>query len=141
MEEKKCKNGHIQGGNDNNKETRRRCVECKYEYTKAYKLAHPDVQRKADRKRKDRESGWTDERFEKAMKEQGGCCANEACGVVLTFEHPITESRCCRDHEHDRLPPKPRGLLCNRCNRMLGVLEDNTDHMSGLLSYLRKYGK
>ena len=134
-----CLRGHER--TPENLTKRRGCKLCMAVRNKAYKAEHPEAQRKAERNRKNRESGWTEERFEVAMKTQGGCCANEACGVVLTFENNMTESRCCRDHEHDRLPPKPRGLLCNRCNRMLGVLEDNTDHMSGLLAYLRKYGK
>jgi len=39
------------------------------------------------------------------------------------------------DHCHDT--GKVRGLLCHRCNRCMGLLGDNVDTLSKMISYLK----
>jgi hypothetical protein len=117
------------------------CKQCLAIRKANWTKAHPGAQHELDRKRKRQQTGWTEERFATAMCEQGGRCANTACGVELVIGGPNTEERCCEDHEHSAAVPTPRGLLCNRCNRSLGHIENDLDRVAGLLAYLRRYGK
>lgn len=43
--------------------------------------------------------------------------------------------RLCVDHNHDT--GEVRGVLCNRCNRALGLLQDNLDVLVRAVTYLR----
>jgi hypothetical protein len=79
--------------------------------------------------------GWTVEMFEAALKEQGGKCA--ICPKVLTFDD-MCSSRVCADHKHTT-PPKPRGLLCNSCNRAIGMLQDNPAILRAAAEYIEKF--
>lgn len=61
---------------------------------------------------------------------QGGRCANSSCLVEIIM-HTQT---CCVDHCHDT--DKVRGLLCVKCNLVLGVLEKQRKRIEGLHQYL-----
>lgn len=39
--------------------------------------------------------------------------------------------------DHDHTTGKIRGLLCNRCNRVLGLFRDNPDVIKRALDYVR----
>jgi len=82
--------------------------------------------------------------------EQDGKCV---CG--REFAHPLrkelrTGFKPEIDHKH-RFDPKGkelpctaddvRGLLCSRCNALLGKIRENIDVLGGLLAYLRKNGE
>ena len=43
----------------------------------------------------------------------------------------------CIDHNHRT--GKVRALLCNRCNRVLGLAEDSPELLSKMLEYLKEY--
>lgn len=45
----------------------------------------------------------------------------------------------CIDHDHKT--GKVRSLLCNRCNRTLGFIEDNPDLLIKMHDYLLLHGK
>jgi hypothetical protein len=53
---------------------------------------------------------WTE-----LFKRQGGRCGNVECGAVSRSRRPMTD--------HDHVTMAPRGLLCMRCNDMLGFVE------------------
>ena len=42
--------------------------------------------------------------------------------------------------DHDHKTGKMRGILCKRCNLLLGKFENSTGNMEGAISYLQKYG-
>lgn len=67
------------------------------------------------------------EDYEKLSKSQNGKCAicRKECvtGKVLAVDHCHTSG-------------KVRGLLCMRCNRAVGLLEDSTDNLRRALKYL-----
>lgn len=83
---------------------------------------------------KDRKSktGWTVERYELFFKKQKGKC--EICNNILLPNHG-TQS----DHNH--ITNKPRGLLCNKCNFLLGHAKDNIDILKKAIKYLKYYEK
>lgn len=47
-----------------------------------------------------------------------------------------SEDRICWDHDHKT--GEHRGWLCNKCNSVLGFVNDNTDTLRGLIQYLEK---
>jgi hypothetical protein len=134
-----CKRGHARIPDNMNK--RGGCKLCAVIRKAEWTAIHPGAQRVIDQKYKRQQTGWTQERFENAMREQGGRCANALCNALLIVGGPNREARCCEDHDHDAAIPTPRGLLCNRCNRLLGHFENDLECVGGLLAYLGKYGK
>ena len=64
------------------------------------------------------------------MKEkQGNKCA-------ICQRHPATNAVFCVDHSHET--GKVRGLLCQDCNRALGLLRDNPDSFRRAAEYLER---
>lgn len=48
------------------------------------------------------------------------------------------------DHKHtnnQKLPYKPRGILCDTCNRGLGFLKDSTEIIDKIILYLKEHNK
>lgn len=140
-----CKNGHERTAENLNKD--RACKLCKRaaqnqrsaERKAQGLLAYdPEIKRRANLKH----VGWTVEEYEEALRTQNGKCANAGCGVTLTFEKSnMSNTRACADHAH-AVPKKARGILCNRCNRILGLLEKYGEEVfTELLVYLRKHSK
>lgn len=68
-------------------------------------------------------TGWTEDRYQRALAEQGGLCA--ICGT--------REVLVC-DHDHDS--KSPRALLCTLCNTRLGWFER---YCCDVFDYLCKY--
>ena len=57
-------------------------------------------------------------------------CSNNECKVNLV-------NNLAKDHGHKT--GKFRGLLCRRCNLLLGVLEKNSERIKGLYTYLNDH--
>ena len=74
--------------------------------------------------------GITLEQVDKMKKDQKGLCAT--CGRK-------PDTTLCVDHDHTT--GKVRGLLCNQCNRALGLLRDDIDILRQSVKYLRKHKK
>ena len=75
-------------------------------------------------------TGWTALAYNEVMREQGGICA--VCKGL-----PCSRGLMA-DHEHNT--GKRRGLLCNRCNRALGLLRDDPQVVYAAWGYLTHYG-
>lgn len=74
--------------------------------------------------------GLTENTFVEKLQSQNGCCANVGClaaepGGIGAFQV-----------DHDHRTGRIRGLLCFRCNRALGCVDDNPEVLEGLISYL-----
>jgi len=79
-------------------------------------------------------NGWTLERYEEKKKEFNDRC--EICRIP-TAPRALGDTLVA-DHEHIE-PPKPRGLLCTRCNTGLGQFLDNPLLLLRAIEYLAKY--
>lgn len=64
------------------------------------------------------------------LEEQG-----EVCAICLD---PTTKGKLCVDHSH--FTGKVRGLLCDRCNRSLGALQESADICNNMVNYIKKHG-
>lgn len=68
--------------------------------------------------------------------EQGGLCA--ICGKPETSKGNNQQVKSLSiDHDHET--GEVRGLLCNNCNRAIGLLGDSVDTLLSAIQYLRKY--
>ena len=73
------------------------------------------------------------ETYQKLFKYQGGVCA--ICGSPENGRY----SHLSIDHCHDT--DKVRGLLCNNCNRGIGLLKDNPEILRKVADYVEGHGK
>lgn len=65
---------------------------------------------------------------------------NGVCAVCEREERAIwrgQKTRLAVDHDHST--GAVRGLLCQKCNRALGLLEENVRHMARLIEYIEKF--
>ena len=61
----------------------------------------------------------------------------ECCGALL-LEGKRGNQLKCQDHDH--ISGQIRGVICNSCNQIEGLIRNN-EHRMALNSYLEKYGK
>jgi recombination endonuclease VII len=97
-----------------------------------FDMAHPGYHVKRMRKMK---TGWTDEAFNAAWKSQKGKC--ECCNVRML---PKGQGGVSVAADHDHKTGLPRGLICSRCNAMLGLYEKG-GCLAKLDKYLLKYSR
>lgn len=124
------------------------CKDCARAKAREYRANNVEKVRASQRetKRKKPEFYWeknlrdhfgiTVEQYQKMLDEQNGCCA--VCGLAETEIHPKSNRvrRLAVDHCHDT--GRIRGLLCNRCNRAIGLFRDSADVIRGAIAYLEK---
>jgi len=105
----------------------RRCARCRSETNEADRRVHPrDVEQ--SRKYKLRiKFGLTLAGYDQMLASQGGVCAG--CGG-----HNIEGRRLAVDHDHET--GQVRGLLCDRCNRIIGSAKDSPEVLRRLAAYL-----
>jgi hypothetical protein len=72
--------------------------------------------------------GLTIEDFEKMLADQGGTCA--ICSGTQKHGRMLAV-----DHNHDT--GKVRGLLCDDCNRGIGMLGDSKERLIRAVGYIR----
>ncbi len=111
-----------------------RCKQCDKEAGDAYKERNREhvrtLRRNVNYKHR---YGITLEDYDNMLKEQGGCCA--ICGS--------SDSKChgrmnfAVDHCHET--GKVRGLLCNDCNRALGLFQDSSEILDKAVKYLETH--
>ena len=75
-----------------------------------------------------RSYGITTDEYKRLLSEQNDGCA--ICGGVNK------DMALCIDHDHNS--GDVRGLLCHRCNRAIGLLQDRPDLMIKAAEYLRR---
>ena len=77
-------------------------------------------------------TGFTSKDFEETLANQGGRCA--ICGT----DDP-GKTNWQADHNH--ITKQKRGILCQKCNTGLGLLQDNIDILCSAIEYLRRYSR
>lgn len=82
--------------------------------------------------------GWSLERFNEYLNTQNGLCAicHQPPSGKASWAHkePVLNA----DHEHCD-PPKPRALLCSRCNGAIGLLRENIEYLRSAIAYLEHW--
>lgn len=79
------------------------------------------------------EYGITLEDYKTMLENQDGACA--ICGRRKYSKHGLLSV----DHDHET--GETRGLLCHRCNLLLGLAKDSDELLLMAAGYLRDYGK
>lgn len=107
-----------------------RCTQCRTAYNRKRREANPAKVYEIERRSKlKKQYGITPEEYDTMLTAQGGGCA--ICGAKepggRTRYFPV-------DHCH--ATGVIRGLLCTKCNRGLGLFNDNADRMKRAVKYL-----
>lgn len=80
----------------------------------------------------EREFGIKYEDYDRMLEEQHGVCA--ICGKPETKPNA---KYLAVDHNHET--GEVRGLLCNNCNRALGLLKDDIEVLQNAINYLKEH--
>jgi uncharacterized protein YbaR (Trm112 family) len=109
------------------------CRSCRNAYSrearKRAKVSNPERIAREKRRARVRSYGISPEQYDELKMRQGGRCA--ICGAQPQRELDI-------DHCH--LTGRVRGLLCNRCNKALGIMDDSAMLLSSAVQYLTNEG-
>ena len=115
-----------------------RCKSCDNIARKKWQDNNPEKAARSGRERRLRHRYGVDlVWYEDKLKEQGGKC--DICGVSQNKTSGDTKDNLnfAVDHNHDT--GKVRGLLCNQCNRAMGMLGDDVSTLTKAIQYLGKY--
>lgn len=108
-----------------------RCLACqRIKNQNYYKLNKVELNLKKAEYHRFIYSRWTDKEFNQALIEQDNKCA--LCDIEF-----IDGIMKCADHNHYN--GEKRGILCNRCNRGLGLIGDTLTNAKRLVRYLELY--
>ena len=105
---------------------------CKACFKKRVEANRPDAETRKDYYLQ-KGFGITLEEYSEKLNDQGGTCA------ICNCPPPINQRKryLAVDHDHDT--GAVRGLLCDSCNRGLGLLGDNLSTLQNAIDYLRKH--
>jgi hypothetical protein len=104
-----------------------RCRTCGYASVKAWRTRNPEKQKEQARRHNLKKLyGVSSADYERMFTEQGGVCY--ICSSPPTRKH--------LDIDHCHASGKVRRLLCNACNKALGLLNDDLDRVTKLADYL-----
>ena len=112
------------------------CKSCKQRYSTAFNR-QPKQQQKTRGRNLQRLYGISLADYKALHKKQNGRCA--VCGNLETTKRG-GKTLLPLSVDHDHLTEKIRGLLCNRCNRMLGMGDENPKLFRKLAGYLEYNG-
>lgn len=116
------------------------CKAC--QATAARKWYSDNLQRALENRRRfqlDKLYGLTVAEYEERLQRQAGVCA------ICHRDEPIAHGRTGKkfrlsvDHCHDT--GRVRGLLCQKCNRAIGLLGDSIDLLRKAIEYLEREGE
>jgi hypothetical protein len=100
------------------------CKECMRERSRNMSTAEKE---RRHNRRVQRKYGLTPQEYAELLFLQGGACAICRGGNK-------DDRRLAVDHDHKT--GKVRGLLCNNCNRAIGLLQDDLGVIMNLVSYM-----
>jgi hypothetical protein len=79
-----------------------------------------------------RNFGITEEEYDSMLTTQGGCC--RICAA--TTNHHARGKPCRLAVDHDHKTGRVRGLLCTRCNQLIGSAGDSVEILAAAIKYL-----
>ena len=103
------------------------CKSCRVAKNMAWRQANPTYRRDYELKWR---YGISLEEFKAILESQGGKCA--ICGTTETGKQDWH-----MDHNHTT--KQIRGVLCPKCNRAIGYLNDSLEVVESAAAYLRKF--
>ena len=80
--------------------------------------------------------GLTVEEYERILANQGGVCA--ICRRDEPNEHGRTGKKFRLSVDHCHATGRVRGLLCQKCNRAIGLMDDSVDLLKRAIDYLER---
>lgn len=119
-----CKRGHDGIRN----KTDRHCVDCKAERTRAW---YEKKGRKLSFISNIEKYGIDEAYFNNMLVQQGGMCA--ICSVKMVVSGRGSDGLTI---DHDHAAGTVRGLLCNNCNRGIGMFKDSKELLINASKYL-----
>ncbi len=108
--------------------------------TREWRKLNPDRDAELQDKYHLKDKGLTVEKLKQMQETQNGFCA--ICPEPLdSGRRPNVDHdhKCCPGGKEKRCGNCNRGLLCNRCNLLLGMAGDNTEILQAAISYLNRY--
>lgn len=111
------------------------CKACVNKKAKKYRRENPEKHRIIERKHElKKQYGLTIEDVERMLKNQNYKCA--ICGKEIFLHGSSMDKNKIAHVDHDHETGKVRGLLCNDCNRGIGLLKDNPMFLANAIKYL-----
>ena len=131
-----AKNGHTRESYNNLSRSGKWCVRNKekhYHMRKASIAKNPEHYSKRHRKYElSKKYNLTEQEYQDMLVKQNGCCA--ICGT----DTPTGKWKVFAvDHNHET--GQVRELLCNECNRGIGLLKDNPELLMKAAQYILKH--
>ena len=100
------------------------CNECEKKRSKKYREKNPEaVLLKRQKYYATKVYNTTLEKYQERMASSDKC---QVCG---------SKDKLCYDHDHKTM--EFRGVLCNKCNRSIGILGDTIESIEKVLTYLK----
>lgn len=82
--------------------------------------------------------GVSEYQIKAQLEAQHNCCM--ICSIEINWKDGKNSNHAaCVDHDH--VTDKVRSILCNHCNRGLGMFRDNVDNIRRAADYLVWHGK
>ena len=113
---------------------RGRCKSCMLEIQRAYRNSRPGYHRQSNLKQR---YGITSEEYESILAQQNFTCAICEVEISHALEYK-TDRSVAVDHNHDT--GEVRGILCSKCNLVLGHARENTEILYKSIVYLSERG-
>jgi hypothetical protein len=115
------------------------CKECRTVLHKTRKRADPTIYERIEWPCKLKKLyGITVEQYDTLLAEQKECCA--VCGSTSSYSRNYKNTaRAKFSVDHCHATGKVRGLLCTKCNRALGLLNDSIESVLRMSEYLKKH--
>ena len=110
----------------------KRCKQCRGKQLPQKSAPATIYQRHGDLRRK---YGLTPQKYACILAAQGGVCA--ICGEAETSTIYGKVTPLSVDHDH--ATKTVRGLLCRRCNRMIGMAKDRIELLFAAMGYLQTH--
>lgn len=112
------------------------CKICdKIKYKESRKINRKNNKKQIQNKALQTLYGITLSDYNRMFEEQSGVCA--ICGKEEIQKNQFGTIRLSVDHDHQT--GKVRGLLCSKCNRAIGLLNDDFKILNKAAKYLKKY--